>query len=346
MDFKYFLMSCLKFFPYSLEIQYVRVYPKNVSRNIKVIPVLLLHGWPGSVLEFYELIPLLTTVKEGQPFVFEVIAPYLPGFGYSDGAHKSGFDVTEIAIVLKNLMDRIDIKKYYIQGGDWGAIIGSRMTTLFPENIIGYHSNMCMNHSPFALFKMLIGSIWPRLVIDKNYVHWYYPLKNQFYKLLEESGYFHLQCTKPDTIGAALNNNPIGLSAYILEKFVRYSNLIGPINEILESNKNLDRLLDNLMIYYATNSSTTAARIYKEMIKNQHMNAIFDSIKTNVPTACAKFKNELRHQPDFVLNDKYVNLIQSNHYDTGGHFAALETPDILFKDIIEFVSKVENKKLN
>uniref|UniRef100_A0A336LW65 Epoxide hydrolase n=1 Tax=Culicoides sonorensis TaxID=179676 RepID=A0A336LW65_CULSO len=329
-----------------LDIHYIHVYPENVSKSIKVLPLLLLHGWPGSILEYYDLITELINQTKHQPFVFEFIVPFIPGFGYSQAPSKQGFDTIQAGIVFNNLMDRIGSKQYYIYGGDWGSIIGNQMATLFPDNVLGYHSTMCTTGTPLATIKTLIASFRPSLFIEEKYIDYYYPVIPQLWNLLEESGYFHLQATKPDTIGAALSNNPTGLAAYILEKFSTGSNLAnrkkkhGGVDETIQ----IDKLLDNLMIYYGTNSITTSMRLYKEVMQNYDQLKALDSIKTVVPTGCARFKHEIRHVPDFILKDKFVNLIQSTYYEKGGHFAAIEYPDLLAKDIFDFVFKVEEKK--
>ena len=118
-----------------LDLHFIHVKPQNVDKNTDVVP-LLLHGWPGSVREFYDIIPLLTTPCKGVNFVFEVIALFLPGYGFSEGTSKPGLGVAQMTVVMKNLMERIGFKKCYAQGGDWGAIIVSHMGTLFPKRYV------------------------------------------------------------------------------------------------------------------------------------------------------------------------------------------------------------------
>lgn len=323
------------------------MYPENAPKTAKVIPIMLLHGWPGSILEYYDVIPELIKQSKGQSFFFEFIVPFIPGFGYSEAPHKKGFDSIQAAIVFNNLMQRIGAEQYYVHGGDWGAIIGNQMATLFPRNVLGYHSTMCVTSTPLASIKSFVASFCPSLFIDEQYVDWFYPLMPQFWNLLEESGYLHIQATKPDTVGAALSNNPIGLAAYILEKFSTWSNMLnrnkkhGGVDETIQ----IDKLLDNIMIYYATNSITTSMRLYKETFTNQEHMSILDSCKVIVPSACARFKHDIRHVPDFVLKDKFVNMVQSTYHDEGGHFAAMEVPSVLAKDIFDFVFMVEANKI-
>lgn len=176
----------------------------NNPEGKRVVPLLLLHGWPGSVREFYEFIPLLTNSNKDSPVAFEVIAPSLPGYGWSEGAAKTGFGPAQVAIVLRNLMLRIGHKKFAIQGGDWGSIIGSNIATLFPQNVVAYHSNFCVVRTPLSTLKLVVASLWPTAFIDEKFVPMMFPLSEKIQLLIEETGYFHIQATKPDTIGEQL----------------------------------------------------------------------------------------------------------------------------------------------
>jgi juvenile hormone epoxide hydrolase len=126
----------LHFVSFSLDIHFIHAKPK-VPSGTKVYPILLLHGWPGSVREFYELIPKLIAKSADKDFVFEVIAPSLPGYGFSEAASKVKLSTTEIAIIMRNLMIRLGFQQFYIQGGDWGSFIGNDLVTVFPENVLG-----------------------------------------------------------------------------------------------------------------------------------------------------------------------------------------------------------------
>lgn len=164
--------------------------------------MLLLHGWPGSVREFYEIVPKLALPEsEELDVVFEVVVPSLPGYGWSQGSSKTGFGLVEMSIVLRNLMIRLGYTRFFIQGGDWGSGLGSSIATLFPENVIGYHSNMCFSNSPLANVKKFIALAYPSAFVDEKYLDFYFPFGEKFSQLLLETGYMHLQATKPDTIG-------------------------------------------------------------------------------------------------------------------------------------------------
>ncbi|XP_058818173.1 juvenile hormone epoxide hydrolase 1-like isoform X2 [Topomyia yanbarensis] len=323
-----------------LDIHFIHVKPK-VPAGTKVLPLLLLHGWPGSVREFYEIIPKLTSKTDDKDFVFEVVVPSLPGYGWSQAAAKQGMSTSRMALIMKRLMDRVGHQKFYVQGGDWGSLIGSQIAAFFPDNVIGVHLNMCAVHTPLAILKTIIASFRPSLFVEEKYVDLYFPALPKLKELVIESGYMHLQATKPDTVGTALVGNPVGLAAYILEKFSTWTN--PAYRELADGGLlkyfTLDSLLDNIMIYYLTDTITTSQRLYYETFTIREMAAGYDRVPRKVPSACAKFKYELAQTVDWALRDSFVNLVQSNHFDDGGHFAAMQLPAVLYKDVVEFVKK-------
>ncbi|KAL2728874.1 juvenile hormone epoxide hydrolase 1-like [Vespula squamosa] len=326
-----------------LDIHFYHVKPSILpkDRKVKVLPLLLLHGWPSSFVEFQKIIPLLTKPRPEKNFVFELVIPSLPGYAFSDGAVRPGLAPAHMGTIFKNLMTRLGFEKYYIQGGDWGAVITSSMAALYPEKILGLHSNMCFHINPLNFWNIL-GVFFPSLVVDKQFEHKIYPLTNHFYRLIEETGYMHLQATKPDTIGLVLTNSPVSLAGYILEKFSTGTNPDYRIRNdggLLEK-FTLDELLDNVMLYWVTDSFTTSARIYAEQFTHKYWDLKIHEIPINVPSACAVFPKEFVYFPEKVLRTRYLNLIQFNHMPKGGHFAAMEESIIFAEDIFEFVSKI------
>lgn len=325
-----------------LHIHFIHEYPRGIppAEGYIRIPILLLHGWPGSVREFYDLIPKLLTYSDDHIYGFEVVAPSLVGFGFSTSAHKQGFSSVEMAIVLRNLMLRLGYQKFIVQGGDWGAIIGSQMATIFPQNVIGYHTNLCMLQSPQAIVKSALASLYPSLFVSKQYESYHFPILDKLKFLLHESGYFHLQATKPDTIGIALSANPIGLAVYILEKFSTGTNVTNRDQDdggLFDMSIDMDAMLDNIMFYYLGNKIMSSMRLYAESVAATSM---LNKVETIVPMGCIRFKNDLPTPIDWALRGKYRNIIQLTYSDRGGHFAAMEVPDILHKDIISFVRKL------
>ncbi|KAK6628634.1 hypothetical protein RUM43_002449 [Polyplax serrata] len=324
-----------------LDIHFLRVAPKNPSGK-KVLPLLLLHGWPGSVREFYDLIPLLTSPRKDVDFVFEVVAPSLPGYGFSQAAVKPGFGPHEMAVVMKLLMLRLNFEKFYVSGGDWGSLIGKIMGQYYPERVLGLHSSMCMVNTPLSNLKWILGSIYPPLVVESRFQKKLYPVSNIFSGILKEMGYMMIQATKPDTVGSALSDTPAGLAAYILEKFSTWTNKEwqGRLDGGLTEKYSLDALLDNVMIYWFTNSITTSQRLYSEAFSTTEFE--LQRFPIPVPTACARFHNDLLWQPESFLREQFINLIHVSDFEDIGHFSAFEAPKEYNHDVWTAVQKIEN----
>ncbi|XP_011882985.1 PREDICTED: juvenile hormone epoxide hydrolase 2-like [Vollenhovia emeryi] len=318
-----------------LDIHFVHVKPSNAEGK-RVLPLLLVHGWPGSIMEFYKIIPLLTSPRPEHDFVFEVVVPSLPGFGFSSAATIPDLSAMQVSVIFKNLMLRLGHDKYYVQGGDWGSTVIHTMSCLYPQYVLGMHSNLCLVFNKWALLKIALGFL-PSLPWAKK--------KKGSGSFLGESGYYHIQATKPDTVGVGLNDSPAGLAAYIIEKFSTGTN---------PSYKNradggflekftYDELIDNLMIYWVSNSITTAVRIYAAMYTktNRPLSSILESTPIKVPSTCAQFPYEIMtHSPD-VLRQRFVNLLRVTKMPRGGHFAALEEPELLADDVWISVNEME-----
>ncbi|XP_023946624.2 juvenile hormone epoxide hydrolase [Bicyclus anynana] len=321
-----------------LDIHFIRVKPQ-VPAGVTIVPLLLLHGWPGSVREFYEAIPLLTKKTEGYDFVFEVIIPSLPGYGFSDAAVRPGLGAPQMGVIFKNLMNRLGHKKYYIQGGDWGALICNSMATMFQSEVLGYHSNMLIVQNGWTAIKTAVGAVFPSLVVEPHLADRMYPLSKYFAYLMEEFAYLHLQATKPDTVGVGLSDSPGGLLAYILEKFSTWTRLEHryQVDGGLGYRFSKDQLIDNLMVYWSTNSITTSMRLYAENMSNKTRALGIDSYTTVVPTWALQAKNELFYQPPSMLSSKFTNLLGVSVLDDGGHFVAFELPQVFAKDVFKAV---------
>lgn len=194
-------------YTYRLSVHYIHTKATYDIKGKKVVPLLLLHGWPGSVREFYDIIPKLALPGDELDTVFEIVCPSLPGYGWSEAAAKKNFGPLEMSVVLRNLMIRLGYDKFYIQGGDWGSLLGCNIATMFPENVLGYHSNMCFVDSPMAHIKAFISSYYPSAFIEEEYQDFIFPRMEKFAGLILESGYMHLQATKPDTIGRRNKKN-------------------------------------------------------------------------------------------------------------------------------------------
>ncbi|XP_038217949.1 juvenile hormone epoxide hydrolase-like [Zerene cesonia] len=325
-----------------LDVHFVRVTPK-VPPGKEVVPLLLLHGWPGCFLEFYDAIPLLTAVNKDRDFEVELIIPSLPGYGFSSGAARPGFGSDKMAVVMRNLMSRLGYKKYYVQGGDAGAIVGSVMATFFPKEVLGYHTNFALLTSPWSTMVRLLGAIYPPLVVDSDIADRMYPLGTHFSNVLQEMGYSHLQATKPDTIGTVLAYSPSGLVAYILEKFSTWTKpeyRSRPDGGLTHYKK--EKLIDNVMIFWVSRCMTTSMRLYSETMNKRFLGLGLDQIPTQVPTSVIQAKYELFYEPAWILKSKYPNLVKATVLDHGGHFFAMELPDVFAEDVLTAIASFRN----
>ncbi|XP_012538919.1 juvenile hormone epoxide hydrolase 2 [Monomorium pharaonis] len=329
-----------------LDIHFIHVRPNNTEGK-RVLPLLIVHGWPGSIIEFYKVIPLLTLPKPEHDFVFEVIAPSLPGFGFSSAATIPDLSAIQASVIFKNLMLRLGYDKYYVQGGDWGAQVIHTMSCLYPQHVLGMHSNFCITLTKWTLLKNILNlsSFLPWMNTKKTK-----KIGSSFSSFLLETGYYHIQATKPDTVGVGLNDSPAGLAAYIIEKFSTGTNPFYKNREdggFLEK-YTYDELIDNLMIYWVSNSMTTAMRIYAEMYtkSNRSLSARLESTPIKVPSACSQFPHEIMAIHPDVLRKRFVNLLRTTKMPRGGHFAAFEEPELLANDIWISVDEMEkwNKK--
>lgn len=331
-----------------LDIHFYHIRPTILpkDKNVKTLPLLMLHGWPGSIVEFQKIIPMLTKPQPNQDFVFELIIPSLPGYGFSEGAVRPGLSTAHMALIFKNLMQRLGFDKFYVQGGDWGSVITADLSALYPESVIGLHLNMCSTFTPKTLFWLFVGSYFPSLVGGSENYSLYYPLSRVLSNLIEESGYFHIHATKPDTVGVGLSSSPEGLAAYILEKFSTWTNIEYRKRDDggLSEKYSLDELLDNIMVYWVSNSITTSARLYSENFNSAYRSKKIELIPIKVPTGCAVFPHEILALPQNMLTDRYPNIIQYNLMPSGGHFAAFEEPKLLADDIFSFVKKRQELK--
>ncbi|KAK7868632.1 hypothetical protein R5R35_008441 [Gryllus longicercus] len=325
-----------------LQLHFIHAKPKQVPAGARVLPLLLLHGWPGSVREFYELIPLLTAARPGADFVFEVVAPSLPGYGFSEGAAKQGLGPAQMGALFRTLMERLGHKQFFVHGGDWGHAIGSAMATLYPDSILGFHTTSCWSNQFAASFKLTLASLYPSYFMTDEEIKRAYPQGEQFMFTLEESGYFHIQATKPDTVGVALRDSPAGLAAYILEKFSTWTekDWRSLPDGGLTKKFTLTKLLDNVMIYWISGSITTSMRLYSEAFSLANLGLKIDAVPTDVPTAVVNFPNELMFTPRFIGADKFKRIVHFSHAPRGGHFPALEEPQLLADDIWDAFPKL------
>ena len=285
------------------------------------MPMLLLHGWPGSVYEFYKLIPMLTDPEShgADPAdSFTVIAPSLPGYVFSFRPGQPRFGVVEIADLLLELMaDVLGYTRFAAQGGDWGASIGTRMAFTSPDRIVGLHLNLLsLRREPGA---MVDPTPAERAYLDQL-DHW----------LREETGYQWIQGTKPQTLAFALTDSPVGLAAWFVEKFRTLSDCNGdPANALTR-----DEMLTAITLYWVTGAIGSSFWPYYARMHGPWQ--LPDDATVEVPTGYAEFPKEVLLPPRSVASGLYTDLRRWTSMKRGGHFPALEQPDDLAHEIREF----------
>jgi pimeloyl-ACP methyl ester carboxylesterase len=294
------------------------------SRHADALPLVITHGWPGSVFEFHKVIePLVDPTAHGASAsdAFHVICPSMPGYGFSDAPRSPGFDVRSVAELWIRLLARLGYARYGAQGGDWGALVTNWIGALDPTHCAGIHLNMLVALPP-ADPKAPEG-----LTADEQKA-----LADAAHFQAEETGYQAIQGTKPHTLGYGLNDSPAGLLAWIVEKFRTWSDCDGDV----ERSFTRDELLTNVMIYWVTQTIASSCRLYCENRRGGRYG--FDQV-VKVPTGVAVFPKEIYRAPRRFAEPRF-NLVHWSVQPRGGHFAALEQPALFVEDVRAFFRKV------
>lgn len=292
-----------------LDIHFIHVR----SRNPHAMPLILTHGWPGSVVEFLKLIgPLTDPVRFGGDAAdsFDVVVPSLPGFGFSQKPTEAGWNVSRIADAWVQLMRRLGYTKWAAQGGDWGAVVTTALGAMRPEGLLGVHLN-----TQYA---------FPARIPDTLSPEQRYAVETLALYTGDLGGSNHLQSTKPATVGFALADSPAGQAAWIYEKFQSKTDNRGLAEDAL----GVDDMLDAISLYWFTNSAASSGRIYWE-----NKTRTFAGPKLTLPVAVTVFPRDIPRLPRSWIEDAYSDLIHYGEADEGGHFAALEQPEILVGEI-------------
>src|SRR6266567_4490385 len=291
------------------------------GRGPSPLPLLLLHGWPGSVFEFLDIIPRLTDPARfgGDPAdAFTVVAPSLPGYGLSFKPGQPRFGIEEIADCVAALMhDRLGYSKFGVQGGDWGAITASRLGYAHPDKLIGIHVNLLAvrrERDPSAAAT---------------------PEEERFYGeatlwLKEETGYQWIQGTRPQTLSFGLTDSPAGLAAWIVEKFRAWSDCGGDVERVISR----DRMLADIALYWFTGAIGSSFWPYYARLHGSAILPSGDTIK--VPTGYAQFPREILKPPHSAAARVFTDIRRWSIMPKGGHFAALEQPELLAGEVRAF----------
>ncbi len=283
------------------------------------LPIILTHGWPDSFYRMHKIIPMLTDPESfggNAADSFDVIVPSLPGFGFSDPVRKPGGTVRQTAELWASLMqDVLGYQRYAAAGGDWGSPISQLLALNNPASVIGIHLTdigfqATMNLDP--------ASLTP---VEQEYLR----VKQQIF--FQEGGYVMIQSTKPQTLGYGLSDSPVGLAAWIIEKFYGWSDIDGA----LERKYTKDELLTNIMIYWVTQTINSSLRFYYE---ESHAPSLKTGQRVEVPVAVALFPKDT--PAPRALAERTLRIERWTEMPRGGHFPALEEPELLVEDLRAF----------
>lgn len=295
------------------------------SPHPNATPLLLTHGWPGSFVEFLDVLgPLSDPAAHGGDAAdaFHVVVPSMPGYGFSGPTTQSGFDVHRVADAVAELMAQLGYGRYVAQGGDWGAIVTRRLGEAYADRLLGVHFNMIFALPDASDPDPMAG------VTDTEKARFAAAAA----RIADGTGYMAIQSTKPETLAYGLTDSPTGLAAWILEKFQVWSDLD---EGGLAATYGWDRLLDNVMAYWATNTIASAARLYAE---SRLAGTAADqpwSGRVDVPTGYAHQPYELMQTPRAWAEKRY-RIVHWKEQARGGHFAAFERPGQFVEDLRAF----------
>jgi pimeloyl-ACP methyl ester carboxylesterase len=284
------------------------------SAHANAMPLIITHGWPGSIVEFHKVIEPLTnpTAHGGDATdAFHVVCPSLPGFGFSAKPTTTGWGVDRIATAWVLLMDRLGYTRYGAQGGDWGSAVTTSIGAQDPKHCAGIHITLAMASAPKSDGEPTSEEA-RALTGIKHYADW-------------DSGYSKQQSTRPQTVGYGLTDSPSGQAAWILEKFWAWTDCDGHPENILGR----DELLDNVMLYWVTATAASSARLYWESFGpgKRADNPV------NVPTGVAVFPKEIVTPVRRWMEARYTDIRHWNEMPKGGHFAAFEQPELFVGDV-------------
>lgn len=305
------------------------------SRHPNALPVILTDGWPGSIFEFTKVIGPLTdpTAYGGKvEDAFDVIIPSIPGYGFSGHPTDLGWGPDRVARAWDTLVKRLGYTRYVSQGGDHGSVISDALARQAPKGLLGIHLNMPAT-VPSALIKGINSG-------DPAPAHLSAPERNAYESLKEFFGrnaaYGAMMVTRPQTIGYSLSDSPVGLASFIYEKFAQWSDSNGEPESVLSR----DEMLNDITLYWLTNSGASGARFYWE---NNNNNFSADAQKTKdikIPVGITVFPKEIYQAPESWSRQAYPSLTYYHQVDHGGHFAAWEQPGIFSSELRDAFRKL------
>lgn len=284
------------------------------SRHEQARPIILTHGWPGSVVEFMGVIPLLTDPEAHggrAEDAFHVVVPSLPGYGFSAKPDRHGWNVERVARAWAVLMERLGYSRWYAQGGDWGAIVTAALGAQAPAGLAGLHLNMPIARPSVEDRRDPDLDEQAAFAAGKHYMDW-------------DSGYSKIQSTRPQTIGYGLVDSPVALAGWIYEKMWSWTDNDGRPEDALS----MDTILDNVMLYWLPANGASAARMYWESFES-----VGRTGEVHVPAAFSIFPREVTKAPRKWTERLFRNIVYWNPVECGGHFAAWEQPELFAREL-------------
>jgi pimeloyl-ACP methyl ester carboxylesterase len=307
-----------------LDIHFVHIR----SRHPNALPLIITHGWPGSILELVKVIgPLTDPTAHGARAedAFDLVLPSMPGYGFSGKPQETGWGPDRIARAWTELMGRLGYKRYVSQGGDWGSVVSDAMARQAPPGLLGIHVNMPATVPADIAKALKCGDPPPSGLSDKE---------KDAYKSLANlyengSGYAIMMVTRPQTVGYALDDSPAGLAAWIYDKFADWTYSGGEPERALTR----DEMLDDISLYWFTNTATSSARLYWENNSNNFNADAQKTAEISLPVAVTVFPGEIYRAPKSWTQRAYRKLVYFNEVDKGGHFAAWEQPELFSTEL-------------
>lgn len=302
-----------------LDIQFVHIK----SRHKNAMPLIITHGWPGSIFELLKIVGPLTdpTAYGGrEEDAFDLVLPSMPGYGFSGKPQGTGWDADHIATAWDVLMKRLGYKHYVSQGGDWGSVVADKMARQKPEGLLGIHVNMPATVPADVAKALNNGESAPAGLSVKEKAA--FESLNYLYK--KGGGYAAMMVTRPQTLGYGLSDSPVGLASFFYDKLNEWTFSGGDAEKVLTK----DEILDDISLYWLTNTAVSSAQLYWENNANN-----FNAVDITIPAAVTVFPGEIYQAPKSWTERSYHNLIYFNEVNKGGHFAAWEEPQLFAEEL-------------
>ncbi|WXG68469.1 epoxide hydrolase [Rhodococcus sovatensis] len=287
------------------------------SGRADATPLILTHGWPGSIVEFTDLVDELANPTDTDAPAFHVVVPSLPGFGYSDKPTTTGWGTEKIAAAWVELMGRLGYSTFVAHGGDWGGVITTILGGRFPEHVLGIHTTLAQAPPGLSTDGLTVAE---REWTEESREFWHH-----------RAAYAKQQATGPQTIGYSLVDSPVGLLAWILDKFAEWTDTEDSPFEAIS----IDRILDNVTLYWLTRTGASSARIYYE----SH-NSLDPELRVDVPSAVTVFPRDIEKYPRAWAQERFRQIVRWRTPETGGHFPSLEVPEFFVQDLREGLAAV------